>query len=139
MSETRWLKMGEEKEEMQTCDRCGCEFAAEDLIEEGGERVCEDCYISAHSKIKACDPWAVRSKKILREKAGLVGAEGLTDLQRELYNFIVSRGGATREEIANEFALPPEELENQFAILRHCELVKGQKREDGVYIVAFEV
>ncbi len=131
--------MGEENEEMQTCDRCGREFPAEDLIEEGGSRICENCYISAHSKIKACDPWAVRSKKILREKAGLVGAEGLTEIQKKLYDFIVSRGGATRAEIAEEFDLPAEELENQFAILRHCELVKGQKREDGVYIVPFEV
>ena len=130
--------MGDEKEDIQKCDRCGREFPAEDLIEEGGEQICEDCYISAHSKIKACDPWAVRSKKILREKAGLVGAEGLTDLQRDLYDFIISKGGATREEIAKKFALPPDELENEFAILRHCELVKGQKREDGVYIVAFE-
>jgi hypothetical protein len=130
--------MGGEKEDIQKCDRCEREFPAEDLIEEGGSRICENCYISAHSRIKVCDPWAVRSKKILREKAGLVGAEGLTDVQKEIYEFIVSKGGAKREEIAKEFALPPDELENQFAILRHCELVKGQKREDGVYIVAFE-
>ena len=130
--------MGDEKEEIQKCNRCGCEHPSEDLIEEGGILICEDCYINAHARIKVCDPWAVRSKKILREKAGLVGAEGLTDVQKELYDFIVSKGGVTREEIAKEFDLPAEELENQFAILRHCELVKGQKREDGVYIVAFE-
>ena len=130
--------MGDEKEDIQKCDRCGCEHPAEELIEEGGSRMCEDCYISAHARIKACDPWAVRSKKILREKAGLVGAEGLTDVQKGIYEFIISKGGAKREEIAKEFDLPPDELENQFAILRHCELVKGQKREDGVYIVAFE-
>jgi hypothetical protein len=130
--------MGDEKEAIQKCYRCEREFPAGDLIDEGGSWICEDCYISAHSKIKACDPWAVRSKKILREKAGLVGAEGLTDVQKGIYEFIISKGGATREEIAKEFDLPPDELENEFAILRHCELVKGQKREDGVYIVAFE-
>jgi hypothetical protein len=130
--------MGEEKEEIQTCDRCGRGFLAEDLIEEACSRICEDCYISAHARIKACDPWAVRSKKILREKAGLVGAEGLTDAQKKIYEFIISKGGATRDEIAKRFDMQLEELENEFAILRHCELVKGQKREDGVYIVAFE-
>ncbi|MGC9514387.1 hypothetical protein [Methanocrinis sp.] len=123
---------------IQKCDRCEREFPVEDLIEEGGVRICEDCYISAHARIKACDPWAVRSKKILREKAGLIGAEGLTEVQRKIYEFIISKGGARREEIAKEFDLPQDELENQFAILRHCELVKGQKREDGIYIVAFE-
>jgi len=80
--ETRWIEIGDEKEEeRQKCDRCGCEHPAEDLIEEGG---------------------------------------------------------AKREEIARRFSLRPDELENEFAILRHCELVKGQKREDGVYIVPFE-
>lgn len=127
-----------EDADLARCDRCGREHPSEDLIVEGGSRICENCYINAHQKIKVCDPWAVRSKKILREKAGLVGAEGLTDIQKEIYDFITSKGGATREEIAERFDLPPEELENQFAILRHCELVKGQKRDDGVYIVAFE-
>jgi hypothetical protein len=130
--------MGDEKIDIQKCERCGREHPCEDLIEEGGARICENCYINAHQKIKVCDPWAVRSKKILREKAGLVGAEGLTDIQREIYEFITSKGGATRDQIAERFGLPAEELENQFAILRHCELVKGQRRDDGVYIVAFE-
>jgi len=130
--------MVDEKEEIQKCDRCEREFPAEDLIEEGGSRICENCYINAHQRIKVCDPWAVRSKKILRERAGLVGAEGLTDSQKEIYEFIVSKGGATRDEIAKRFDMPLEELENEFAILRHCELVKGQKRNDGVYIVPFE-
>jgi len=130
--------MGDDKIDIQKCERCGREFPAEDLIEEGGVQICENCYINAHQKIKVCDPWAVRSKKILREKAGLVGAEGLTDTQREIYEFIISKGGATREEIARRFDLPAEELENEFAILRHCGLVKGQRRDDGVYIVAFE-
>ncbi len=127
-----------EKADLKNCDRCGREFPTEDLIEEGGAQICENCYINAHQKIKVCDPWAVRSKKILREKAGQVGTDGLTDVQKEIYEFIISKGGATREQIADQFTLPPEELENEFAILRHCELVKGQKRDDGVYIVAFE-
>lgn len=126
-----------EREEVMNCERCGREYPEDDLIEEAGIQICENCYISAHQKIKVCDPWAVRSKKIHRERAGLAGAEGLTAVQKEIYDFIVSGGGATREEIAKEFDLPHEELENQFAILRHCELVKGQKRDDGVYIVPF--
>lgn len=124
-------------EDVMKCGRCGREYPEGDLIEEAGSQICENCYISAHSRIKVCDPWAVRSKKIHRERAGLAGAEGLTDIQREIYDFIVSKGGATRVEIAGRFNLPAEELENEFAILRHCELVKGQKRRDGVYIVPF--
>jgi len=129
--------MVEEEANLMNCERCGREYPEDDLIDEGGSLICENCYITSHSRIKVCDPWAVRSKKILRERAGLAGAEGLTAVQKEIYDFIVSAGGATREEIAKEFDLPHEELDNQFAILRHCELVKGQKRDDGVYIVPF--
>jgi late competence protein required for DNA uptake (superfamily II DNA/RNA helicase) len=138
MSKKRLIKMVEEKGDGTKCGRCGREYPEDDLFEEAGGLICENCYISAHSRIKVCDPWAVRSKKILRERGGLVGAEGLTDSQRDIYDFIVSGGGATREEIALRFEIPAEELENEFAILRHCELVKGQKRADGVYIVPFE-
>ncbi len=64
-----------EKADLKNCDRCGREFPSEDLIEDGGVQICENCYINAHQKIKACDPWAVRSKKILREKAGALHPE----------------------------------------------------------------
>jgi hypothetical protein len=42
-----------------------------------------------------------------------------------------------KEEIATKFGISQLEAENQFALLRHCELVKGQKRADGVYLVPF--
>ena len=82
--------------------------------------------------------WAVRSKKIFRKEAGLEGTEGLTELQKAIYEFIVSSGGVKKEELAKKFGISQLEAENQFALLRHCELVKGQKRADGVYLVPFE-
>jgi hypothetical protein len=93
--------------------------------------------IESHHRIQTCDPWAVRSKKIFREEAGLKGTDGLTELQKDIYEFIVSSGGVKKEEIARKFGISLLEAENQFALLRHCELVKGQKRTDGVYIVPF--
>lgn len=119
------------------CQACGCELEKEDCIEEEGKTFCEDCFIEGHHKIQACNPWAVRSKKIFREEAGLEGTEGLTELQKAIYEFIVSSGGAKKEEIAKKFEISLLETENQFALLRHCELVKGQKRPDGVYLVPF--
>jgi len=119
------------------CDICGCELDKENVIEEEGKTFCEDCFIEGHHRIQACNPWAVRSKKIFREGAGLEGTEGLTELQKAIYDFIVSNGGAKKEDIAKKFAISILEAENQFALLRHCELVKGQKRADGVYIVPF--
>ena len=120
------------------CDICGCELEKENCMEEEGKIFCEDCFIEAHHKIQACNPWAVRSKKIFREEAGLEGTEGLTELQKAMYEFIVSSGGVKKEEIAKKFEISLLETENQFALLRHCELVKGQKRADGVYLVPFE-
>lgn len=130
--------MTEEKADQVTCEVCGCEMEREDSIEENGKVLCEDCYIASHHKIKTCDPWAVRSKKMFREGAGLQGAEGLTDLQKAIYELIVSTGGVKREDLAKKFEISPQEAENQFALLRHCELVKGQKRSDGVYLVPFD-
>jgi hypothetical protein len=130
--------MTEGKDKSVKCGVCGCELAADDCIEEDGNVFCEDCYIESHQRIQACDPWAVRSKKIFRKEAGLEGAEGLTDLQKAIYEFVVSQGGVKREEIAPKFGISAREAENQFALLRHCELLKGQKRADGVYIVPFD-
>ena len=130
--------MAEEIVSPVVCAACGRELAGEDSIEEEGKVFCEDCYIEGHHKIQACNPWAVRSKKIFREEAGLEGTEGLTELQKAIYEFVVSRGGAKKDEIAEKFGISPLETENQFALLRHCELLKGQKRADGVYLVPFK-
>jgi hypothetical protein len=119
------------------CHVCRGELEREDVIEEESKILCEDCYIESHHKIQACDPWAVRSKKIFRAEAGFEGTEGLTELQKAIYEFIVSSGGVKKEEIAQKFSISLLETENQFALLRHCELVKGQKRVDGIYLVPF--
>ncbi len=33
----------------------------------------------------------------------------------------------TREDLAKEFSLKPSVLDNEFAILRHCQLIKAKK------------
>jgi len=86
-------------------------------------------------RIKVCDPWGERSKLVFRETHGLTGTEGLSDLQKSIYEFIKVRGKATREELAREFSLKPSVLENEFAILRHCQLLKGKKEGDKIYLV----
>ncbi len=130
--------MTEGRTSLVKCHVCRGELEREDVIEEESKIFCEDCYIESHHKIQACDPWAVRSKKIFRAEAGFEGTEGLTELQKAIYEFIVSSGGVKKEEIAHEFSISLLETENQFALLRHCELVKGQKRVDGIYLVPFE-
>lgn len=120
------------------CERC------QELIPEGeiynhrGKTLCEDCYIGAMQPPKTCDVTAVHSAKAHREALGLKGTDGLTGLQKDIYTYIKDQGKVTKEELAKHFKLPAWELENQFATLRHCELVKGQKEGNNIYLVCFE-
>jgi hypothetical protein len=66
---------------------------------------------------------------------GHSGTDGLTPLQKRIYALIKEKGKILREEIAPNFALPQWEIEKQMAILRHCELIRATKEEDGkIYI-----
>jgi predicted transcriptional regulator len=88
-------------------------------------------------RVQSCDPWAVYSAKRFRKLAGLRGAQGLTEQQRAIYEFIQSKGKVTFEELRRAVHLADQELENQLAILRHCELIKGQSEDGKVYVVPF--
>ena len=117
------------------CQTCGTDVPEENCFISEGRTLCEDCYIEVGQRIRVCDPWGERSKRIFRESHGLTGTEGLTDLQKRIYEFIKTRGKVTREDLAKEFALKSGELENEFAILRHCQLLKGKKEDDKIYLV----
>jgi len=117
------------------CQSCGKEIPEDGCLISEGKTLCEDCYMDAGQRIRVCDPWGERSKLIFRESHGLTGTEGLTELQKSIYEFVKNHGKATREELAKEFGLKAIEMENEFAILRHCQLLKGKKEDDKVYLV----
>lgn len=119
------------------CQRCGREISEDNSFVHLGQALCDDCYLDARSTNKACDPWAVYSAIHTRESSGFSGLKGLTSLQQEIYSFIIEGGRVTPEDIKNKFSLSPRDLENQFAILRHCELIKGSKDGDRIFIVPF--
>ena len=131
-----------ELDEMQAysvmCPECDREIPGDDYVNEKGRGVCEDCYLEAHQKIKFADPVAVRSKKLFRKQHGFEGTEGLTELQKELYDFILTEGGATPDKISKLFGLMPQETSNQLALLRHCELVKLRKMGEEIYMVPYD-
>ncbi len=120
------------------CNRCGRGISAEDSYQYLGETLCEDCYIDIRYPAKACDPWAVYSATRSRESLGLKGAEGLTEMQKAIYGFIRGKGKVTREELRENFGMKETELQMQLATLRHCELVKGHKEDNSVYLVPFD-
>lgn len=120
------------------CERCGDPLLEDESYNHHGKILCEDCYIGALQPPKPCDVAAVHSAKKHRELSGQTGTEGLTNLQKDIYNYIKQQGKLTKKELMAHFKLPEWELEKQFAILRHCELVKGKKEGDQIFFVLFD-
>jgi len=119
------------------CSRCGQEIKEAESYTHRGKTLCEDCYLDARLEVKACDPWAVYSATRSRESADFKGTDGLTDLQKEIYALVKRKGKVTREEVIEGLNLSEQEMQTQLATLRHCELVKGHKQGDKVYLVPF--
>lgn len=119
------------------CENCGLEIPREESLTRDGKALCEDCYVTLSGRVQSCDPLAVRSAKEFRKRSGLEAAEGLTEQQKAVYDFIKAKQRVTPEELYIAFQIPPLELENLVATLRHCELVKGQKEGTQVYLTLF--
>ncbi len=119
------------------CERCGQGIKEGDSYTHMGETLCEDCYLDARLQVKACDPWAVHSATRLRESSGLKGTEGLTEVQKEIYELVKRKGKVTKEEVIEDLNLSEQEMQSQVATLRHCELVKGHKEGDKVYLIPY--
>ncbi len=120
------------------CENCGVEVEEKEVFQHREQNLCEDCYVEALSVPKTCDPMAVRSARLTREMQGQSEEDGLLPLQQEIYDYIKAQGKVKRPDIAQHFELTYKELEKHFAILRHCELVKGQKEGNDVYLVPFK-
>ena len=83
---------------------------------------------------KACDPMAVSTALSTRKQSGQSGIAGLSDLQKTIYNEIEKKGKITKEELQVTLNLKPEEFDQEFAILRHCELIRAFKEGSKVYL-----
>jgi hypothetical protein len=103
----------------------------------GDEVLCDDCHMEETHPVQTCDPKAIRSAKVLGKSDSQSGKDSLDALQQALYKFVKDKGKVTLQEICNEFSLSPVRAQNQFAVLRHLELVKGKKEGIQTYIVPF--
>ncbi len=120
------------------CDKCLQEIQNNDVHKYQGKDLCEDCYIASLHQPKPCDPLAVYGARKTREMMGQEGTEGLTERQKNIYEYIKEKKKVTGPEIAEKFELPPEEIEKEFAILRHCELVRGFKEGNTKYLTTMD-
>jgi len=108
------------------CVRCQEEIPEGDEMNYMGQVLCEDCYVEAVSLPKTCDVAAVYSAKMARKAAGQQGTEGLSELQKEIYEYVKVNGGKVPfEDLMKKFQLSDPEMRRVFATLRHCELLKG--------------
>jgi len=119
------------------CEDCRIDIPEGESFTKDGKVLCEDCYLTANQCIQSCDPWAVRAAKEFEKSSGVKAVDALTDQQRAIYDFIKDKGRVLPAEISTAFQLTPREVLNIGAILRHCELIKGQKDGDEVYITLF--
>ncbi|MCD6151066.1 MAG: hypothetical protein J7J70_05370 [Deltaproteobacteria bacterium] len=117
------------------CDKCHQECTDDDLIEYGSQQLCEDCYMDSVSPLKACDPWAVHSAKQSTQTADVQ----LLPIQKKMLKAIETQKAVLPELLAELLDITPRELQRNFAILRHMELLRGFKGEDGkVYWTLFK-
>lgn len=116
------------------CENCGSVLKEGETYDLHGKQLCEDCYMYETNPPKACDPLAVTTATSIRKELGQSGTAGLTSLQKQIYTLIEQRGKITKQELLNILNIKPEELESEFAILRHCELIRAFKEGERVFL-----
>ncbi|MCR4436402.1 MAG: hypothetical protein QHH06_11085 [Clostridiales bacterium] len=120
------------------CARCKQPIPEGEECNYYGKILCEDCYIEAAEPPKTCDVAAVYSAKKHRALAGQTGTEGLTEQQKNIYEYVKKHGKATKQELLDALGLSPRDMDRQLPILRHCELLKAHKIGQEIYIVPFD-
>ncbi len=121
------------------CSKCQEVIPEGDEMNYMGRTLCEDCYIDAVSLPKTCDVAAVQGAKVARRMAGHQGTDGLTDLQKAIYEYVKAEGKVTQKDLMVEFKMTDEqEWRRVFAPMRHCELLKGTLIDGSVYIVVMD-
>ncbi len=120
------------------CERCNAPLRDEEAYDLHGKVLCEDCYMYETNPPKACDPMAVSSALSVRKQLGQSGSSGLTELQQKIYNTIEKYGKITKEDLVKTLNVKPEQLEQEFAFFRHCELLRAFREDGKIYFTKWE-
>ncbi len=118
---------------MAQCTRCRLECEEAELQEVAGQRLCEDCYIDNVQLSKTCDPWAVHSAKNLVASQGL----RLTADQERILELVKTEKEIAFPEAASRLGLTEKQLQEDFTVLRHMELLRAAKKGDGKVITLY--
>jgi late competence protein required for DNA uptake (superfamily II DNA/RNA helicase) len=118
------------------CHRCGRKISDDQRYKYQGHTFCEDCLMEIGLHSGQCQPWASYLATHTRESLGMKGTEGLTELQKKVYEFIKDKSKTTREDIKQNLNLSEADLDAQLTPLMHSELVKERGEEGNIYLVA---
>ncbi len=116
------------------CDRCGSEIEPGEEREYLGQTLCEDCYIDVVSPLRACDPWAVHSARSFEKHGG--DREIFTPFQSRIMDILKETGPIELSDLRRRLGaeIGSRELEREFAVLRHMEKVRGEKRGTRIFL-----
>ncbi len=117
------------------CSRCNRELSENQRYVYQGKVFCEDCLMEIGLSIKECDPWATYTDTSARKRHGQTGAAGLTEMEARVYEFVKSKGRATREEVMKNLGLSDSDLKAQLVPLMHSELVKERSEGNRMYLI----
>ena len=121
-------------DQANSCTKCGASLQDEEPREHLGEALCEDCYLEALSPLRTCDPWAVHTARSLKD---LPGGLTLTPRQQQLYDLVKEQGEVPKQEAARVLGVSEDELQREFAVLRHLEMLRACKKDEGIFLIPF--
>jgi late competence protein required for DNA uptake (superfamily II DNA/RNA helicase) len=119
------------------CERCGNELQENEANNCQGKLLCEDCTFDLLNPPKTCDPTAVSSTLTVRKQLGQTGTQGLSELQKKIYDLVVAQGKISREDLIETLDLTLPVFEREFAVLLHCELLRAFKEDGTIYFAKY--
>ncbi|MDP2920105.1 MAG: hypothetical protein Q8O43_07810 [Dehalococcoidia bacterium] len=120
------------------CSRCHKEITEQQSYVNKGKVYCEDCLMDIGLNKGECDPWATYVDNRTRVQAGQTGTDGLTELEKQVYEFVKTRGKVTRAEVVQELKLTQAELNAQLMPLLHADIIKEKSEGGKQYLVALK-
>ena len=120
------------------CCRCKANLTEGESYDLQGKVLCEDCYMYETNPPKACDPTAVSSALSMRKQLGQTGTTGLNELQQKIYRTVAESGKITKEELVKVLNIKSQQLEQEFAFFRHCELLRAFREDGKVFFTKWE-
>jgi hypothetical protein len=117
------------------CSRCGRELTEDKAYNYQGKVMCDDCLMDVGLSPHNCDPWAEYVDTADRKRHGVTGPAGLTEAEKNIYDFVKEKGKATRQQVMAGLNLSATELEDRLTAMLHDELVKEASEGGKQYLV----